>query len=396
MSKRLKNVKQCVQRNCPKWPWLIKWITNAKIRTTETSILIPDRIVEKFNSLEERNTFVAKWCEKFPKKTKELNKRINELLECSIVFADRVDKQNEKNQMLFYYFGYGYIPEEYILYKLYDKTHAEIAEYVSNIERRIYTLQMNGIIDILKVSDKWEEYKAFREYYKREVIVIEKNDDFDKFESFVSEHPIFVKKQVWESFGNSVECIDCSSQDVNLKEVFCRILSGGKSILEEKIVQSEEMAAFNTSSVNTVRCTSYLTKHGTVIPHCFMKAGRNGSFVDNGGAGGILIGIDAVTGVTSSDGYDEIGNVYISHPNTGYELKGVQIPEWDSLLKITKELAEKAYPVKYIGWDFAHTENGWVLVEANGGGQMIGQQTTLGRGIKAEIQKLMSDMDLMA
>ena len=51
--------------------------------------------------------------------------------------------------------------------------------------------------------------------------------------------------------------------------------------------------------------------------------------------------------------------------------------------------------VKYIGWDFAHTDDGWVIIEGNGRSQMIGPQTVFKRGIKAEVKGFMQDMDLI-
>ena len=49
-----------------------------------------------------------------------------------------------------------------------------------------------------------------------------------------------------------------------------------------------------------------------------------------------------------------------------------------------------------IGWDLAHTDNGWVIVEGNHFGQFVGPQSTRGCGIKDEVLALMSDMNLMA
>ena len=46
--------------------------------------------------------------------------------------------------------------------------------------------------------------------------------------------------------------------------------------------------------------------------------------------------------------------------------------------------------VEYIGWDLAHTDNGWVVIEGNGGGQFIGPQIVWKRGFKNEIEKLIN------
>ena len=39
----------------------------------------------------------------------------------------------------------------------------------------------------------------------------------------------------------------------------------------------------------------------------------------------------------------------------------------------------------YVGWDFAHTDNGWVIVEGNPRGQIIMMQLFFERGFKQEL-----------
>ena len=93
---------------------------------------------------------------------------------------------------------------------------------------------------------------------------------------------------------------------------------------------------------------------------------------------------------------DELGNVYAAHPDSGVVYKGYQIPEWEKMIAICKEAAALFPRMKYCSWDMAHTEKGWVVVEANMAGQMVAQQMTINRGIKADLEKYMEDMDLMA
>ena len=123
-----------------------------------------------------------------------------------------------------------------------------------------------------------------------------------------------------------------------------------------------------------------------------MKAGRSGSFVDNGGAGGILVGIDNETGVLNTEGYDEFNTKYEVHPDSKMKLKGFQIPEWDRLKTICTELAQRMPSVKYIGWDMAYSTKGWVLVEGNMG-QFIVQQLVGRKGIKKEMDSIVEQLD---
>ena len=144
--------------------------------------------------------------------------------------------------------------------------------------------------------------------------------------------------------------------------------------------------------MNTIRCITFKTNNGVETPYAFMRVGREGSFVDNGGAGGILIGIDVKTGILDTDGYDEYDNKYSSHPDTKVDFKGSQIPAWEELVYLCKEAASKVKDISYLSWDLAYTEKGWIVIEVNEVGQFIGPQIVMKRGIKKELEESLSRM----
>ena len=75
---------------------------------------------------------------------------------------------------------------------------------------------------------------------------------------------------------------------------------------------------------------------------------------------------------------------------------GLQLPEWDRMKELCRKMSAMTPTVGYVSWDMAHTEDGWVVVEGNNCGQMIGPQMVFRRGIKAEILEIMKNMKLMA
>lgn len=134
-------------------------------------------------------------------------------------------------------------------------------------------------------------------------------------------------------------------------------------IVEGLIEQDCRLSIFNTSSVNTVRLPTIINRNGFHVIGPFLRTGRAGSIVDNGGGGGIVSAIDEKTGLVISNGFDEKGNHYETHPDSGICFKNFQIPEWDALLTLAKEIHYKMKGHKYIAWDFAYTSKGWVLNE---------------------------------
>ena len=154
---------------------------------------------------------------------------------------------------------------------------------------------------------------------------------------------------------------------------------------------------FNPSSLNTVRCITFYTKNGVVAPPylSFFRTGRRGSFVDNASKGGIACGIDSVSGRLATDAYAQYyGERYACHPDSGIQFKGYQLPEWEKLLGMCKEMSAQLPSVKFISWDMAHADkDGWVVVEGNSHGAIDFQQLFWNRGLKADIEEIVRNTE---
>ncbi len=262
--------------------------------------------------------------------------------------------------------------------------------FVSEAERYTFRLAANDFSNSL-FADKADTYKRFARFYQRDAVIIDSDDDLQRFLGFVGKHPCFVYKMASSSRGNGVRLIE----RVEDKEGFFRQMRhGGKALLEERIVQSSEMASFNESSVNTVRLSTYYTRNGVVIAHGFFRTGRAGSFVDNAAKGGVFAVLDVENGYLCSDGYDEFGGTYLKHPNSGTVFRGHRFSDWEQAKGICRSIAEEMPDVKYISFDLAHTDKGWSIVEINPSGQYI-HQTGQTEGFRKELRKLIDDMDLM-
>ena len=190
--------------------------------------------------------------------------------------------------------------------------------------------------------------------------------------------------------------MDSQSCGMTVEMLFQSIVNSGRHILEERLIQTTELSAFNESSVNTIRAITFNTKHGIRVPYCTIRTGKPGAFVDNGGAGGIQACIDFQTGRIITDGFDESGNEYVSHPSSGTVFKGYQLPDWKQLQSLLTNIALKVPLIRFIGWDLAHTKDGWTIVEGNENCYIIAQQMIRDKGMKREFEKLMDDMDLFA
>jgi len=159
-------------------------------------------------------------------------------------------------------------------------------------------------------------------------------------------------------------------------------------VLEELINQDESLAVLHKDSVNGIRATAVRGKDGKIhIFHPWIKAGINGTFVASAALDGFDAEIDDKTGVVITDGYQESGNVYKVHPDSGITIKGMQIPKWNELIEFVDELMNEMSEYGYIGWDLVLTPDGWCVMEGNYSGEFTFQLIN-GRGYRKEFEEL--------
>lgn len=316
------------------------------------------------------------------------------LIERAPKYSDLVDQEKKriKDDMLFCRLAYGFIPSEYTGFAFETKSPDERKKYVSDLDISVFGYTVNDIVEVQKILDKARMVKKFSAYLKRDVLLISSAEDYKAFEVFVGKHPIFVKKKTFSCKGKGVELVSISETGLSAKEYFDRIIKEGTWLLEDQVKQSSIMAAFNVTSVNTVRVRTFNTNNGVDLQYCNLRTGRQGSFVDNGGAGGLLIGVDTKTGVINTNGYDEFGEEYAEHPDSHVQFIGYQLPDWNGLRNICIRGAEENPRMGYLSWDMAHTEEGWKVIEVNEVGQFVGAQLISGRGLKKELNDYLKVM----
>ena len=352
------------------------WMSKKDVVAVEKNPSEMNAILEKYQSSEKG--YIASLKKKIASYSKKANITI--------------DAETEKD-ILFTALAYGFTPDEYYCYGLKEKGFAERKTYISERERIILFYHVNDIVNMQYARNKQLTYKFYKEFYKREALELKSAGDRDQFLAFVDKYPVFVQKNDRKNCGQGVKLIDINKTGCSKEEYFNKLIADGEYLLEEPIKQAV-LSEFNKSSVNTVRCRTYIKNGEVIIKHCNIRTGRNGAFIDNGAAGGIMAGIDPETGFIDTDAMTEFGEVFKEHPDTHIVYKGYQMPDWEGLRSLAKELALKLPDVRCIGWDLAYTENGWCLVEANGRTQFIGPQLLYKKGIKSEILDALGEKDL--
>ena len=339
-----------------------------------------------------KKELVEKWERKHPRAAASLNRDIEKLRTANSAAAERINTEEYLTDMKYCYCAFGFPPYEFVNFELFTRTEEERRQFMSEKDKTDMAYQLTDLKAMSLFNDKWETYSVYKKYYHRDCIAVEKESDFAGFQAFAGRHPVFFMKQVYGSCGISVKRADMSSCPETLRELFDGMIRKGKHIVEEPIRQSTLIAVFNDSSVNTVRFATILTKQGPEALTSFMRTGRAGSAVDNGGSGGIFAGVDTETGIVYTPGVDESGRRYEKHPDSGVVYQGYQLPDWEQLVSICTEASATAGKkgCRYVGWDLAYTEgDGWVIVEGNPRGQLL-EQCASRKGIRRKAEALMA------
>lgn len=301
------------------------------------------------------------------------------------------------------YWVYGSsIDEEFYLHLLY-KTDEEKREYMVKNIRRMYVNHLNdaaGPDRVQQLEDKYRLYQRLKPYYLRDVIEVREMSDLGIFEEFVGKHKEFVVKPADYAFGIGVHKVSMEDYNNDCEAALSSILNEGlalksrhpsrvsKMVLEELITQDESLAVLHRNSVNAVRATAVRGKDGKIhIYHPWIKVGISGSFVASAALDGFDAKIDPVTGIVITDGYQENGNVFEVHPDSGIKIKGFQIPKWQELLNFVDRLMAELPAFGYIGWDLVLTPKGWCVMEGNYSAEFIFQMIDR-RGYKREFEDL--------
>ena len=282
------------------------------------------------------------------------------------------EKKRLTRTILYNRLVYQITPSEYFLYHFGDLNDHGKRAYIGDAERYQRMSKQNDKKTEEVFDNKYLTYQYLKPFFRRDVILLDNADRIDEFRAFASAHTEGIVKRLKGSLGKGVSRIDFSKTD-DPELLLRELIKDGPAVLEEKIEQVPEMAAFHPASVNTVRYATFFDGDTVRGVLSFLRMGQGDSIVDNAGSGGILASVDVETGIVKTAGYTENGKRYLKHPETGAQIIGFNVPRWEELCGTAKEAALVMKDQPYIGWDFALTKDGWVIIEGNCRGQFVQQ-----------------------
>lgn len=282
------------------------------------------------------------------------------------------------------YVRYDLLPAEYFYFDFAEKDWNQRDAYLTDASEDETLVKQIGYDKYLNdLSNKYHFYELAKPFFHRAIMLFDECTNNKVFLNYCIETKHLFVKPLVGSEGDGSFVVDVMKES-EANSLFKKLSEPKKKwMVEERIRQSEELAKWNPSSVNTVRLPTFLNRNGFFVLAPIFRTGRAGENIDNTSAGGVFALIDHKTGRICSEGYDIYSHVYDKHPDSNITFRNYQIPRWDELLS-TAEKAHRFFPNHlYIAWDFALTDKGWELIEGNWG-RFRGAQIAGKKGLKAQ------------
>ena len=315
------------------------------------------------------------------------------------------------------YWQYGIGTTEEFYNELLGASDKKKRGYLTYRGRFLYIDYLNKKEDMHLLRNKWHAYQLLKDAYKREVLLLESEQDFSAFAAFCQRHSTFVVKPVGLGQSMGVRKVEApqppkggetAQQDTpfrgqgGLHDLFNQLFAEIETenghwnsgtdkgvLVEEEIIQHKDMAVYHPASVNSVRMTTINLGDGDIrMWYPVVRIGVGGNFLSSGAAGSIVAGINTATGITETPGSDEWGKTSVVHPDTHIPIKGIKIPRWRQLCEKAVKMSERLPTLRYIGWDFVYDKDKeWIVMEGNENAEIL-SQFVYHRGEREEFEQL--------
>ena len=170
-----------------------------------------------------------------------------------------------------------------------------------------------------------------------------------------------IKPTLGGTWGEGVKLIQSTNGTVtnmnsSVKDLFASYKQS--FIVQERLEQHPDMAKLNPTSLNTIRVMSYRRGDEIVILYAIVRIGRNGQVIDNETAGGIKADIDLQTGRIKGCAMGGPKEPQMPLTDVGTPTDGYQIPCFDKILEVVKEMHFRLPYFDLVGWDMSVDKDG--------------------------------------
>lgn len=286
----------------------------------------------------------------------------------------------EKIDMLYWQKIWFFDPLEYVMYDFRSKGFEERTKFIGMDERAHLLNKLNTKEYTPILANKYQAYKTLQNFYGRKVTLASSDDDLNRILENKT-HSKAIIKPLSSTKGHGIFIVSDIEEEKKL------IQDSFPCVIEDVIEQAPSMAIFHPQSINTIRFVTYFDGEKMHRIFAIIRIGRGGSHIDNTSAGGISAVVDVDNGCIITNGKRRHGETYANHPDSGVPFRGYQIERWQELITMLESLVRVIPQIKFVGWDLALTNNGWVVVEGNTKPSFVGYQSQ-GYGLRDKLKSL--------
>ena len=209
-------------------------------------------------------------------------------------------------------------------------------------------------------------------------VVTNANDIYRSIKEMCFKCGNIVLKPIKGALGKGVFIVTCINEYEFLvnnklwtKEKLSSYLGSLKlCLVSEYLDQANYSKQLYPNATNTLRVVTMINPvdNKAFIAVAVKRMGTDQSApVDNNSNGGICASINLETGELSSASQFTKSIIlwHDYHPNSGTQIKGIQIPKWTSIKENVLSLANRNNFLKYVGWDVLEQNNGIAFLEGN-------------------------------
>ncbi|MBO4868989.1 MAG: hypothetical protein J5585_04700 [Clostridia bacterium] len=254
--------------------------------------------------------------------------------------------------------------KEYFMYGLDKVSDPDKLEYVCWFELKDYLKKLNELGRPEIFRNKEKTYEVFRGFFRRELLYVSSEQLRDEFLSFFQRHSSGIIKPSERYGGEGIEIYNLSD-GISPEQIWEEVSVKIPFVLEELIEQAPEMSVFYPQAINTIRYNTFYHDGKLTRLQAALRIGRGGSHVDNATSGGIYAPVDVQTGRITGPARSDNNEMFEEHPDTGVHFEGSFIPRWNELNALLEKVVCVVPEQMQVGWDFALSKDGWVMVEGN-------------------------------
>jgi hypothetical protein len=302
------------------------------------------------------------------------------------------------SDLLYIFFKLKYYPDNYSSCRFWEKDRNEWVYYYGSSYDPYQKRQLSKAVQRLEYQVLFEDKEVCQQLCEAAGLdipvcycILDPNDDYKaKIREIFKENTArrIIIKPVRGSAGRGIVIAYVTGDRImvrsgNEERALENFTLESRAIVQEIIIQQAQIAKISSSSLNTVRVLTLLTRQqDVIILGTSMRFGVAGSYVDNWSAGGVALGVDKETGRLLKFAFDKKGNSHTHHPSSGIKFDGFQVPRWNEIINLAIK-TQRLFPYyMLLGMDIAVSDKGPVLIEINAFPDLVFQEQTSGPLLK--------------